>query len=111
VKLPRRLAIIGIIVGFAFMAASWYAYKFDPFHLPTAEQAQKMGSFSEPMLLRLFDDLTFLLCPASLLFFFTMDLGETANCIMWVVVAIINGPIYYGVGVIFVALANLWKSY
>ena len=27
-SLPRRLAVIGIIVGFGFMAASWYVYKY-----------------------------------------------------------------------------------
>jgi len=92
------------------MAASWYVYKFNPFHLPTVEQAAKMGSFSEPLLSRLFDDLTFVLCPASFLFFFTMDMGDAANYIMWAVVALINGPIYYCVGLIFVALTKVWKS-
>jgi hypothetical protein len=29
------------------MAASWYVYKFNPFHLPTVESAEKMGGFSE----------------------------------------------------------------
>jgi hypothetical protein len=78
-RLPRRLAVIGIIVGFGFMAASWYVYKYNPFHLPTVEQAEKMGSFSEPVLSRLFDDLTFVFCPGSFLFFFTMDTSDTTN--------------------------------
>jgi len=93
------------------MAASWYVNKFNPFHLPTVEQAAKMGSFSEPLPSKLFDDLTIVLCPASFpLFFLTMDLGATTNYIMWAVIALINGPIYYCVGLIFVALSSLWKS-
>jgi hypothetical protein len=103
-KVPRRLAVIGIIVGLVFMATSWYVYKFNPFHLPTAEQVKGMGSFSEPALSRLFDDMTFVFCPGSFLFFFTMDMSDTANYIMWVIVALINGPIYYCVGLILAAL-------
>lgn len=102
-RLPRRLAIIGIIVGFGFMATSWYVYKYNPFHLPTEQQAEKMGNFSEPPALRLFDDLTFVFCPGSFLFFFTMDMGDATNYVMWVVVALINGPVYYCVGLIFAA--------
>ena len=106
-RLPRRFAVIGLIVGFGFMAASWYVYKYDPFHLPTWQQAQAMGNFSAPPLLNLFHDLTFVFCPASVLFLFTMDWGDTVNYIVWAVVALINGPIYYAVGLIFVAVSRL----
>jgi len=40
----------------------------------------------------------------------TMDWGDTVNYIVWAVVALINGPIYYAVGLIFVAVSRLWKS-
>jgi hypothetical protein len=39
-----------------------------------------------------------------------MDWGDTVNYIVWAVVALINGPIYYAVGLIFVAVSRLWKS-
>jgi uncharacterized membrane protein len=103
-SLPRRLAVIGIIVGFGFMAASWYVYKYNPFHLPTEQQAEKMGNFSEPPLSSLFDDLTFVFCPGSFLFFFTMDMSDATNYATWIMVALINGPVYYCVGMIFAAL-------
>jgi hypothetical protein len=106
-KLPRRLAIIGIIVGFGFMTASWYVDKYNPFDLPTVEQAEKMGNFSQPMLSRVFDDLTFVFCPGAFLFFFTMDMRDTANSVMWIVVALINGPVYYCVGRISAELMKL----
>jgi hypothetical protein len=94
------------------MAAFWYLYKFNPFHLPTSEQAEKMGNFSEPLSLRLFETLTFILCPGSLLFLFTMDMGDTANFVMWVLVALINGPVYYCIGLMLARLTklNLRKS-
>jgi hypothetical protein len=95
-KLPTRFALAGFIIAAGVMVASWFIYKFNPFHLPTVAQAQQMGNFSEPFGLRLFDDLTFLICPGALLFFFTMDMGGTANWIMWGVIVLINGPIYYG---------------
>ena len=106
-KVPRHFAIAGIIIGFSFMMTSWYINRFDPFHLPTAAEAANMGSVSEPPLLSLFEDLTFVFCPAAFLFFFTMDLGATTNYIVWAVVALINAPIYYGAGAILVVLAKL----
>ena len=110
-KLPTRFAFAGFIIAAGVMVASWFIYKFNPFHLPTVAQAQQMGNFSEPFGLRLFDDLTFLICPGALLFFFTMDMGGTANWIMWGVVVLINGPIYYGLGMLLAALVNLRKSH
>jgi len=46
-----------------------------------------------------------------LLFFLTMDLGELANYVMWCVVVLINGTIYYVLGMVFAALMNLRKSH
>lgn len=63
-----------------------------------------MGTFSEPPLLRLFEDLTFVLCPGSFLFFFTMDMSDATNYVVWVVVALVNGPIYYCIGLVLAAL-------
>ena len=81
-KLPGRFAVIGMIVGFSLMAASWYVNKHNAFHLPTVEQAEKMGGFSEPLSARLFDDSIFVFCPGSFLFFFTMDISDASNYIM-----------------------------
>lgn len=103
-KLPRRLAAVGIVIGFAFMAIWWYIDRYDPFHLPTWRQAQTMGNFSAPPLLRLIEKLTFVLCPGSLLHLFTMDMGESTTHLTWVLAALINGPIYFTVGVVLAAL-------
>ncbi len=104
-RLARRLAVIGIIVGSGFMATSWYVYKYDPLPTcPTWQRRRQMGTFSEPPLLRLFEDLTFVLCPGSFLFFFTMDMSDATNYVVWVVVALVNGPIYYCIGLVLAAL-------
>jgi hypothetical protein len=105
-KVPRRLAAIGIFIGFGFMAIWWYVDRYNPFHLPTREQAQTMGNFSAPPALRFLEDVTFLLCPASFLHIFTMDTGSTMTYLTWVIAALINGFIYYFVGLI---LASLLK--
>jgi hypothetical protein len=92
------------------MAIWLYLSKYNPFHLPTLEQARTMGSFSEPPLLSLLDHLTFVLCPGTLLMFVTMDWGETANDVMWVVVALINAPVYYLLGLLIAALLRRDKT-
>ncbi len=106
-KLPRRLAIFGIVVGFLFMAAWLYVSRYDPFHLPTLEQARGMGNFSEPLPLEIFEDATFALCPGSFLHIFTMDAGSAMTCLTWTAAALLNGPIYYGIGL---AVARLLKG-
>jgi hypothetical protein len=103
-KFPRRLAAIGIVIGFGFMAIWWYVDKYDPFHLPNWQQAQSLGNFSAPQLLRFLEDLTFALCPASTLHLFTMDMGNATIYVTWVLAALLNGPIYYGIGLILAAL-------
>ena len=103
-KLPRRLAVVGIVVGFAFMGIWWYIDKYDPFRLPTWQQAQTMGNFSAPPWLRLIENLTFVLCPGSFLHLLTMDMGDSMTRLTWVLAALINGLIYFAVGVILAAL-------
>ena len=77
-KLPRRLAIVGIILGFGGMALWWYLITFNPFHLPTWQQAQTMGNYSAPRLYWITEDAVFVLCPASLLFFASIGVEGAA---------------------------------
>jgi hypothetical protein len=105
-RLPRKLAVIGIVIGFSLQGAWWYVYKYDPFHLPTLQQAQNMGNFSAPPLMTALEDLTFVLCPGSLLHVFTMDMGETITSLTWTVAALLNGALYYAIGLGAVALVR-----
>jgi len=103
-KVPRTLAVIGIVIGFGLMMIWWYADRYDPFHLPTWQQAQGMGNFSPPLLLTVLEDLTFVLCPGSFLHMFTMDWGNSMTYLTWMVAALLNGPLYYVIGLVIVAV-------
>jgi hypothetical protein len=103
-RVPRRLAVIGIVIGFGLMAIWWYIDKYDPFHLPTWQQAQSMGNFSAPPLLKFLQDLTLALCPGSFLHVVTMDMGNAMTYLTWAVASLLNGPLYYAIGLIIAAL-------
>lgn len=103
-KLPKRLAIAGVIIGFCGVALYWYILTFNPFSLPTAAQAQAMGNYSAPKLYWFTEDVVFVLCPASLFFFFAIGIDGIVAWVMWGCFALLNGPIYYGVGQLMVAL-------
>ncbi len=110
-RLPRWFAIAGIALAVSYGVGSWFIYKFNLFHLPTVAEAQQMGSFNEPFGLRLFDGVFLSLCPAAFMFILTIDVGETSNMVMWVVVSLVNGGIYYAIGLIIAALMKLRKSH
>jgi hypothetical protein len=103
-RLPLRLAVLGMVIGFGLMATWWYVDRYDPFHLPTWQQAQSMGNFAAPQLLKFLQDVTFVLCPGSLLHVFTMDSGNVMTYLTWTVAALLNGPLYYVIGLIIAAL-------
>jgi hypothetical protein len=82
----------------------WYDYKYNPFHFPTSEAVDRLTSFPAHPLYHLAEKVMFVLCPGLLLQVFTMNTSERVSLIMWVVVALLNGPIYYCVGLILVAV-------
>jgi len=86
-KLPQRFALIGPLIGFAWMSLYWYDYKYNPFHLPPPST---LYNFLEKVM--------FVLCPGLLLQIFTIGTSDRFGWMMWVLAALINGPIYYCVG-------------
>lgn len=110
-KLPRRLAIAGILVGMGLMVFWECDYKYNFFHLPTAEEASRLqSSYTAPPAYRFLEKATFVLCPGVFLGFVTMDMGEVANLIMWLVTTVINGAVYYCVGLFLRAVGRRWVS-
>jgi len=107
-KLPRRFAVAGVVLGLSQLALDWWIYKFDPFHLPTYEQAAKMSSYTAPPLYWFFTwYLPMVTCPASFpLGFATLDSGGVLSVIAGILAALINAPIYYCLGLI---VAAIWK--
>jgi len=94
-KLPTRFALAGIAIGFTFMGMYWFDYRYNPFHLPPP-----------PPLYNLLEKAMFVLCPGLFLQFFTIGTSDRLGWAMWVLAALLNGPIYYLVGLLFVAIVK-----
>lgn len=103
-KLPQRFALGGMVLGFVLMGMYWYDYKYNPFHFPTSEAADKLSSFPSHPLYHLAEKGMFVLCPGLLLQIFSMDTSDRVALIMWVLAALLNGPIYYCIGLILISL-------
>lgn len=101
-KLPRRLAVVGVLVGFSLYAMSWYIYKFNPFHVPIFKPRTLIIFYRYPPLYHLLMKyLPIIFCPAIFpLEFMTLDRGPAPDSVAWVAAALINAPIYYCVGLV-----------
>lgn len=99
-KLPRRLAIVGLVVGFLLMAMWWYIDTYNPFHLPTVEQAQSMASYSAPRLYTFFENLVFAILPVLWLQVFTIHAPVVVNYAIWVFAVVFDGAVLYCVGLL-----------
>ncbi|MGA9545747.1 MAG: hypothetical protein WBQ85_19395 [Candidatus Sulfotelmatobacter sp.] len=98
-KLPRRLAITGIVIAIGLFTFWLCANRYNLFHLPTAEEAVNMhANYNAPPIFWALRRATVLLCPGLVLGIVTMDMGAGANLVMWSVAIIVNGAIYYCLG-------------
>ncbi|MGA7080963.1 MAG: hypothetical protein WBQ43_13655 [Terriglobales bacterium] len=105
-KLPRRFALAGIVLGFALMALYWYDYKYNPFHFPTSEAADKLTSFPPHPVYHLAEKGMYVLCPGLFLQVLTIGTSDRLGWAMWVLAAFLNGPIYYLLGLLFMAITK-----
>jgi hypothetical protein len=94
-KLPQRFALVGVSLGFTLMGLYWFDYKYNPFHLPPP-----------PPIYHFLEKAMFVLCPGLLLQFFTIGTSDRLGWTIWVLAALVNGPVYYGAGMILVALTK-----
>jgi len=92
-KVPPRFAMAGWLIGFVLMGLYWYDYKYNPFHLPPP-----------PPLYHFFENAMFVVCPGLLLQFFTLGTSDRLGWVMWGLASLLNGPIYYVVGLIFATI-------
>jgi hypothetical protein len=106
-QLPRRLALVGVLLGFVLMGMWWYVDRYNPFQLPTLEQAQSIGNYAAPKLYWFLKDAMFALCPGLFLQLFTMDASKTVTWLMWILAALLNGPVYYLVGLVTAAILKV----
>jgi hypothetical protein len=97
-SVARRFAVVGTAIGVSGALLWWYVQIFDPFHLPPVGHVPP--DYRAPLLYWIINDSVFLLCPATLLFFFTMEMRGWFSCFMWILAVLLNGPIYYAIGLV-----------
>lgn len=83
-KLPRRLAIAGLVVGIGFMAMWWCIYKYNPSYLPSPYFLQNLTCDLFP-----------------LLWLTALTAGGTAavNYTIWILAILLDCVILYFIGV------------
>jgi hypothetical protein len=106
VSLARRFALAGFLISILFYVFWNLDDKFNFFHLPTAEASP--SNYTQPVFRALLEKLNFVLCPPYVFTSFAgMDLGWTANLILWAVSLVLNTVLYFIVGLI---VASLWNE-
>ena len=98
-NLPRTFALVGIAIGCLCLLAYWLDYTFNPFNLPAAGSLGAHG-YSAPWAYVFLHNLIFVLCPGQFLHLFTIGMGGTVTWVVWGLGALLNGPIYYFVGLL-----------
>jgi hypothetical protein len=89
-NLPRAFALAGIAIGCLCLLAYWLDYTFNIFNLPTL--------------------LIFVLCPGQFLHLFTIGIGGPIVWVVWGLGVLLNGPIYYLVGLLVSSIKASWRS-
>lgn len=99
-RLARGLALVGFVIGLCCLATWWYLDRYNPFHLPMAEQGVEMAApyYSAPPLYWAMERAIFVLCPGLVIGIAAMDMGRTAAWVVWIIAVLLNVPIYYLLG-------------
>jgi hypothetical protein len=107
VTMAMRFALVGCLISVLFFSFWRLDEHFDFFNLPTLEQARTMGNYSQPVLRAFLEKLNFILCPPyAITSFAGMDLGRSANLVLWLISLVLNAALYFVLGLIFGALWN-----
>jgi hypothetical protein len=108
IKLARRFALPGFLISILFYLFWNLDNKFNFFHIPTVVETVPWGNFSEPVSRALLKNLNFILCPPyAATSFVGMDLGWTANLVLWAISLVLNTALYFLVGWI---IGSLWNE-
>jgi len=100
-RLPRRLAIVGVVITFVLMAMWWCIVTYNLF--PPRQVTPNY--WEAPPVYWYIRGMIFVLCPGELLGIICMDCpGYAMPLFIWTVAAAINGVLYYWLGRGIVAL-------
>lgn len=102
--LARKFAYIGIAVGVGAALLWWSVQMFDPFHLPISGHVP--SNYRAPHMYWIINDGLFVLCPGVLLQAFTLEMRGWFSWVMWILAVLLNGPIYYVIGLAVGALTG-----
>src|SRR5690242_5144399 len=98
-RLALRVALMGVLIEVFFFSFWTLDNKFNFFHLPTAEEAGKMGNYSQPAFRAWLEHANLVLCPPAVVTsFIGTDLGLAANAILASIAALLNGGLYFVFG-------------
>jgi hypothetical protein len=106
-RLARRFAVVGLLVSILFFSFWALDYKFDFFHLPKANHVSSRN-YDPPASRSLVQRLNFILCPPLVIMVVGMDLGASANLLLATVVVIMNGVLYFILGLL---VGLLWDKF
>jgi hypothetical protein len=109
-KVPKRFAIMGLVIGFACMGMWLYIYKYNPFHFPLLQSPPIPGNYSPPALYDFLENLEFILVPGICLSGFAARAGEAGVYVVWIVAISLNFPIYYALGLIVSTILTWLKA-
>jgi hypothetical protein len=103
VQTARRFAFVGFLISTLFFLFWNLDDKFNFFRLPTAPP----GNYTQPFLRALLEQLNSIFCPPLVVTSFVgMDLGATANLVLWGISLVLNTGLYFIVGLIVAAIWN-----
>jgi hypothetical protein len=111
-KVPLWMAGIGVAICVASLAYIQLDLRFNLFHNPTSEQAESMGSYSEPFAQEIIDYAIPILTPGTLLLVGFKEVkipqGEIVLYFaLWAIAAVVNAALYGLIGLI---LANTFPA-
>jgi hypothetical protein len=107
VRVARRFALVGILVSILFFSFWALDYKFNFFHLPTADVVST-GTYKLPASRALVQRLNFIVCPPLVIMVVGMDMGTSANFFLAAVVAVLNGALYFILGLL---VGLIWDKF
>ena len=111
VRTARRFAFAGFLITILFLVFWNLDDKFNFFHLPTVQTAPP-GNYTQPASRALLQKLNFVFCPPLVVTSFVgMDLGATANLVLWGISLVLNTGLYFIVGLMVAALWNELDHY
>jgi hypothetical protein len=106
-RLARRFAAVGVFVSILFFSFWALDYKFNFFPSPTGNYVSSRH-YEPPASRALVQRLNFILCPPLVIMVVGMDVGASANLLLATVVVIMNGALYFILGLL---VGLLWDKY